>query len=95
MLMDKWNFDQSPNTAAITTKQVLEEGYPILKVVHYEDDHSWGFFCGTTNNTEDGRVISMQEALNIDSSINDISDLSPGMEAYRELKDSVWKIQKA
>ena len=92
--MNKWNFDQSPNTAAITTKQVLEEGCPILKVVHYEDDHSWGFFCGTTDDTNDGRVISMQEAVDIDSSLNDIADLNPGMKAYRESKESQWKILK-
>ena len=61
-----WPFDQTPNTAAITTRQVLEDNLPILRVSHYRDDHSWAFVCGTTNKTEDGRVICMIEALEID-----------------------------
>ena len=48
-----WPFDQAPNVAAITTRQVLDEGLPILRVTHYSDDHSWGFVCGTTDNTDE------------------------------------------
>ncbi|MGH9968902.1 MAG: hypothetical protein ACREBG_14035 [Pyrinomonadaceae bacterium] len=50
-----WPFDQAPNVAAITTRQVIESGSPILLVTHYEDDHSWAFLCGTTDRfPEDG-----------------------------------------
>ncbi|PZO55539.1 MAG: hypothetical protein DCF15_10330 [Phormidesmis priestleyi] len=52
-----WLFDQAPNVAAITTRQVIEENAEILVVVHYEDDHSWAFLCGSTDRDEDGRVI--------------------------------------
>lgn len=90
----KWKFDQTPNTAAITTKQVLENKLPIVNVVHYKDDHSWGFFCGTTNDTNDGRVISMQEALELDDSLNEIAHLKPGMKAYRKTTSSPWKTTK-
>lgn len=38
----EWSFDQAEDVAAITTRFVVEEGYPILNVVHYEDDHSRG-----------------------------------------------------
>lgn len=31
-----WPFDQTPN--AITTKQVIHEGLPILLVAYYEDE---------------------------------------------------------
>jgi hypothetical protein len=31
-------FDQAPNVAAITSRQVMKLGYPILFVTHYEDD---------------------------------------------------------
>jgi hypothetical protein len=33
-----WPFDQEPNVAAISTRQVIELDYPILLVTHYEDD---------------------------------------------------------
>jgi len=53
---DPWPFDQGPDVAAITTRQVIEEDHPVLVVTHYEDDHSWGFVCGTTDDTEDVRT---------------------------------------
>jgi hypothetical protein len=59
----QWPFDQAPNVAAITTRQVLKEGYPVLSVVHYSDDDSWAFTCGTISETSDIKVISMEEVL--------------------------------
>ena len=85
-----WSFDQAPNVAAITTRQVLE-GHPILRVVHYTDDHSWGFTCGTTDDVADGRVIRMDEALNLDGSLAEVADLSPGWGAWREKLGGTWQ----
>jgi hypothetical protein len=90
MKMNVWPFDQDRNVAAITTKQVIENGYPILQVIHYFDDHSWAFLCGTTNQTEDGRVISMEEAVKIDESIVTIADLPAGWKACRTHIGSIW-----
>jgi len=53
-MSDHWPFDQEPNAAAVTTRQVLREGRPILCVTHYSQDHSWAFVCGSTNNVHDG-----------------------------------------
>jgi hypothetical protein len=86
-----WPFDQAENVAAITTKFVLEEGLPILRVTHFLDDHSWAFTCGTTDNTEDARMISMAEAVEIDPTIAEVADLPPGWEASRETKNSHWE----
>lgn len=85
-----WPFDQAPNVAAITTRQVLEEQLPILNVVHYEEDDSWAFTCGTSNDVADGRVISMQSALNIDPTLRTIADLPPGWHAWREHVGGEW-----
>lgn len=86
-----WLFDQSPNTAAITTRQVLEEGAEIRAVVHYSDDHSWAFLCGTTDDKADGRVTTMAEAVRIDDSVRTIADLSPGWKAWREHRGAEWQ----
>jgi hypothetical protein len=85
-----WPFDQPRTVAAITTRQVLEEGRPILSVVHYSDDHSWAFLCGTTNDTQDGRVIAMEEALQIDATLESIADLPPGYCAQRQSVGAPW-----
>jgi hypothetical protein len=88
---DDWPFDQAPNVAAITTRQVIEQKFPILCVTHYSDDHSWGFVCGTTDATEDGRVIGMSEALEIDPTLREIADLPPGWTARREKVGCMWQ----
>ncbi len=89
-MTENWPFDQAPNVAAITTRQVLEEDLPILQVVHYSDDHSWGFTCGTTDSIEDGRVISMKTALDKDPTLAEIADLPPGWEASRDYIGGQW-----
>ena len=86
-----WPFDQAPNVAAITSRQVLEDGLPILHVVHYDDDHSWAFTCGTTDEVDDGRVIGMGCALEIDSTLRTIADLPPGWRAWRERVGGKWQ----
>ena len=87
----RWPFDQAPNVAAITTVNVLEHGAPILVVVHYDDDHSWAFLCGTTNNETDGRVIGMGTALRIDPTLREVADLAPGWKAWRSGIGEPWQ----
>jgi tetratricopeptide (TPR) repeat protein len=81
---EDWPFDQAPNVSAINTVRVLDDSLPILTVTHYSDDHSWAFVCGTTNATEDGRVIGMDCALLRDPTLCSIADLPPGWTAWRE-----------
>lgn len=88
--MTEWPFDQATNVAAITTRQVIDEGLPILSVVHYADDHSWAFVCGTSIATEDGRVIGMGTALDLDPTLATIADLPPGWCARRIAVGEPW-----
>jgi hypothetical protein len=90
MPADDWPFDQGLRVAAITTRQVLKDGLPILRVTHYSEDHDWAFVCGTTDATEDGRVIAMEEALQIDPTLRTIADLPPGWTAWREAVGAPW-----
>jgi hypothetical protein len=90
-VQEDWPFDQAPNVAAITTRQVIELNYPILLVTHYEDDDSWAFLCGTTDDhLKDGRVIGMGTALRLDPSLRLLADLPPGWSARRKNRDSKW-----
>jgi hypothetical protein len=90
----KWPFDQGPNVGSLTTRQVLDNGFPILKVLHYSDDNSWAFLCGTTNADSDAKVISMAEALELDPSLEAISDLPPGWIAWRKKPGEKWQRAK-
>jgi hypothetical protein len=89
-----WPFDQAENVAALTTVGVIESGLPILVVQHYEDDHSWAFLCGTTNNTKDARVIGMGEAMRKDPTLESIAHLPPGCIAHRDMIGGVWRIEE-
>ncbi len=94
MFKESWKFDQSEDVAAITTKKVLYEHFPILSVIHYDDDHSWAFTCGTTNNPSDGVVVSMKCIIDFDLTLCELADLEPGWGAWRESLDDDWKIYK-
>ena len=88
---DDWPFADAPNTACITTCQVLEDGYPILMVAHDSDDGMWQILCGTTNDADDARVIGLGEALKIDPSLAQIADLPLGWRAWRKDRKSTWQ----
>jgi hypothetical protein len=91
VMREDWPFDQASNVAAVTTRQVIKDGLPILRVTHYSDDHSWAFACGTTDAESDGRVIRMGEALEIDPTLRDIADLPPGWTAWRDKIGGAWQ----
>lgn len=85
-----WKFDQAKNVAAVTTKRVVKEKYPILMVVHYADDDSWAFTCGTTNKSEDLMLVSMAQIVALDPTLMSIADLPPGWSAVRKSVNSKW-----
>jgi hypothetical protein len=89
--IENWPFDQGPEVAALTTRQVLDRESPIRYVIHYPDDHSWAFLCGTTNETDDYRMIHMHHALEMDPSLSTIADLELGWSAWREDQHSPWE----
>ncbi len=86
-----WPFDQARNVAAVTTRQVVREKLPVLSVVHYSDDHSWAFTCGTTDNPEDLMLVSMGEVVDLDATLHGIADLPPGWCAERNSTRGEWR----
>src|SRR5882724_11710364 len=88
---EKWPFEQALDVAAITSRQVIELGYPVRQVTHYDDDHSWAFLSGTTENKDDYRLICMFDILKLDPTLRTIADLLPGWSAWRESIDLGWE----
>ena len=88
-----WPFHEGKNRSAITTRQVLE-GHPILLVSH-DEDGDWQFVCGTTDDEEDGRVVSLKEILKLDGSIAELADLPVGWEASRDTPEKPWQRYEA
>jgi hypothetical protein len=89
--VDHWPFEDTPNTASITTRQVLEQGAPILLVTHDADDGSWQFLCGTTNETADGRVVGLGEMYARDTTLGELANLPEGWRAWRSAVGFPWQ----
>ena len=86
----EWPFHEGKNRAAFTTAPVLDGTRPVLNVVHNHDG-DWQFLCGTTNRTEDGRLVGLQTMLELCPAIADTADLPPGWEATRTSATAPWQ----
>ena len=58
-------------------------------VIHYSDDHSWAFLCGTVGSDE-AMVVIMQEVFDLDPTLAEIADLPPGWIAERKAVGEPW-----
>lgn len=88
-----WRFQESSNRAVFTTKPVIQAGLPVLLVSH-DTDGDWQFLCGTTNQVEDGAVVSLGAMLERDQSLEDLADLPEGWQARRKKVGEPWKREK-
>ena len=85
-----WPFESAPNTASITTRQVLA-GVPVLRVSHDADDGGWQFLCGTTNDPDDARVVGLGSMYARDITLGEIADLPEGWVAWRAGRGLPWR----
>lgn len=84
-------FEDDLNTAVMTTRFVFKDNKPITCVFHHEEDGMWEFI-GSDKSTDDldYLIVSLEEMIKLDPTILKVSDLPPGMSAYRENADSPW-----
>lgn len=85
--------DISPNKAVFTTKHVMQHNSPITYIAHdHEDD--WQFFGNEDVKDEDVMIVSINQILQVDSSVSDILNMPIGMEAVRNSKNEPFKKNK-
>ena len=89
----EFKFFEKENLATITTKYVIEFEKPILNVYH-ELDGDWMFLCGTTNDPEKLKLVSLKEIVKIDNSVNELFNLGLGEYAWRESTNDKWIREK-
>jgi hypothetical protein len=85
-----WQFDQPPNCAVLTVRGILEDGEPVLHVIHDEEDHGWQFLGAETPNETDARIVALNEMLSLDPSLHELADLPVGWHAWRERCGDSW-----
>ena len=88
--MTRWPFDQPPSAKAFTTRSVLEDAETVRIVVHFEDDGSWAFLCGTTDDVKEGRLATMEQVVSLDVTLFDLADLPKGWTARRTHLAGAW-----
>jgi hypothetical protein len=78
------------NTYIITTKNIINNNFPIIRVIH-DEDGDWQFLGDEENLTEDDAVvISIDELLSIDKSIKEVLNMTIDKQAMRINKESPW-----
>jgi hypothetical protein len=88
----EWPFDDPPNVATHTTRQIVRDGRPILYVSHDEDDGAWQFHTGDAEvSLWDGMIVCLSEMVRSDPSLLALADLPYGWVAFRESVDSPWR----
>ena len=87
----KWPFDDPPNVATITVRQVVEGGEPVLLVARDAEDGGWQFLTGGAFDVADGMVVSLQGMVQRDPSLAELADLPPGWQAARERVGAAWR----
>ena len=84
-------FSEPPDTAVFATKYVLKKEKPILHVAKFED----GFFQFSSGEIglEDDElmIVSLEEVIRIDPTVQEIADLQPGFYAERKEAKSPWR----
>jgi hypothetical protein len=60
MAKAKWPFDDPPNVATITVRQIVEDSAPILLVARDAEDGGWQFLTGGRVDVADGMVVSLR-----------------------------------
>jgi hypothetical protein len=88
---DNWPFSDPKNLAVITIDRIMEGRKPILYVSHDADDGGWQFLDGGIISEKDARVVSLQEMLERDPTLREISDLPLGWKAERGAADKPWR----
>src|ERR1051326_6915450 len=84
-----WPFDQPRNCAVFTTRQVLEREEPILRVTHDTDDYGWQFL-GSEARAEDAKIISLEEAVELDRSVLQVGYFPVGRAAWPAFVEEAW-----
>jgi hypothetical protein len=88
--MDDWPFENTPKTAVLTTRQVLE-GAAILYVTHDADDGSWQFHTGGPVTSADARIVGLGEICRRDPGLRELADLPEGWQARRDRPGAPWR----
>ncbi len=87
-----FKFREAKNLVVFTTRQWLELGKPILRVVH-DNDGDWQFLTGDQI-LEDARIVALEQMTIKDKTLNEVFNLDYREAADREYIGGQWTLTK-
>jgi hypothetical protein len=91
VMSNNWLFDQPPNCAVITLRQIMNGEQPILYISHDSDDGGWQFLSQETPEVEDCILVSLKRIVEHDSSVLAVANLPLGWCAERASIQESWR----
>jgi len=88
----KFKYREAKNLAVFTTRQWLDLGKPILRVVH-EVDGDWQFLTGDQK-PEDIKIVALECMVHRDKTLNEVFNLEYGEAAERDSIGGEWTRSK-
>lgn len=86
----EFKFSDAKNKAVFTCNHVTDEKSPILYVSH-DSNGDWQFLCGKDEHTEENaKIISLKNAIELDSTLNDLFEMPIGVGAERKGIGEKW-----
>lgn len=85
-----WPFDLPEDATVLSDRGVIEDGRPVVLVVHDADDGSWAFLSSAEQRIVDGRLIGLAALLAIEPRLRELADLPPGWTAERDYRSGPW-----
>jgi hypothetical protein len=87
---DRWDSDLAP--AILTTPDIAQDKVPVLWVVHQPYPYGWAFLPPSGDIGPRPAMISKEEALRIDPSLEEIRRLPVGWQARRNSVQDKWTL---
>ena len=84
-------FNESLNTAVLTSKYVMSQASPIVYIAHH-DDGVWEFWGKEIIEEAEIMVVSLGQIIHIDPTVLDVADMPNEFNAIRDRRDSPWNI---
>lgn len=90
-----WKFDDDPDTACITTTDIVERRAPITNVYHNYGG-GWQFLNSrdTPFTADDGRLVCLSSVVELDDSISELYLLDFGWRAFRNSPGEKWTTER-
>jgi hypothetical protein len=89
--MSDWSFNDPPDVMTITARAIIEDGHPVLYVVHDAADGTWQFLTGGRFVPDDARLVRLDTMIRLDPTLGELADLPLGWEATRTGAREPWQ----